>query len=1051
MSNLASNKNLTEINGPVSADELLRLYRQRSGLTQHQLAVQLGFETTRMVKKWEGRFSLPAPAALKKIIEFYLSQGVFVKGQEHQEAWQLWHTVKNSYETGQVKARVYPPFDRAWFDSLLIPAAATTLTASLDLTGDWLNQPALALDHNLPASMTSFIGREKELKEINRLLATTHLLTLTGTGGIGKTRLALQSAQQNLKEFKDGIWFIELAAITTPEQTVQEVGRVLQVTEKARQPLLTSLKDYLRDKELLLILDNCEHLAQDCAVLATELLSYCPSLKILATSRERLRVAGEINWRVPALSFSLPEMELLNLENVQNDEVSNGPLLPDAVELLVERVQAVQSGFSLNNHNRQAVFELCRQLEGLPLAIELAAVRARVLSIEQINARLSERFQLLTGGSAAALPRQQTLQALIDWSYDLINKKEQTLFVRLSVFVEGFSLEAVEAVCAGDGILPPEVPGLLLELVTRSLVTARHFGQVMLYNQLETLRQYGRSRLETSGTEQRWRENHYNYYLGFLIEHQPGFNSGNQKETTELVEREYLNCRKALTWVLDRQAKSSALTLCEHLFPFWELRSYLSEGKSLVERSLKLPGPVEKAQQSKALIYLARFCELQGDYETGLTYALECREISRETGDTSVITANLTLLANLNMWLGNNKVAWDFHNQNLDLQHKLNSELGLAALLANMGRLAMFESNYQIATKFSLESLELYRKIGQDQGLTKTLNTLGIINQHQGNYEAARSYYAESASLAKALGIREMVASTLTNLGTLATQQGNYETAKANYLESLLLHKAVGNRSFAANVLANLGEISGIQGDYISAQNYTLEALAIKREIGDKFVQAICLNNLGNFTTNQGDYEAALLYCQESLTIRRGLENKLGIASCYTNLGNLASLQADYNTAHEYYWQSLQLQRQIGDTYAIVTGLINLGLLAVRQGQSRQAEEYLLESVQLGHELQNQLGLANILTVTVILWSEQPGRAVQAAHLVNLVETLLTSSGGVLAQVYLQPYEEAKLKLEAQLDLAGLASEKTNAPELAEEVLEALSLIASEMQTVKQA
>ena len=363
--------------------------------------------------------------------------------------------------------------------------------------------------NNLPVQLTSFVGREREMTEVKRLLGTTHLLTLRGTGGTGKTRLSLQVAADILESFADGVWLVELAALSEPDTLVETVATVLGVREEPERPLLTTLVNYLQAKSLLLILDNCEHLIAAVARLADTLLRACPNLRILASSREAMGIAGETTWAVPSLS----------LPDLWRDKLTGAELIEalsqyEAVRLFVDRATAVQPSFVITNENAPAVAQICWRLDGIPLAIELAAARVKVLTLDQISKRLDDSFRLLTGGSRTALPRQQTLRALIDWSYDLLSEQEKKLLRRLSVFARGRTLEAVEEVCSGDGVEADDMLDMLSQLVDKSLVTreVEPDGEPRYYI-LESVWQYGRGKLQEAGEMPALRARHVAYFL----------------------------------------------------------------------------------------------------------------------------------------------------------------------------------------------------------------------------------------------------------------------------------------------------------------------------------------------------------------------------------------------------------------------------------------------------------------------------------------------------------------------------------------------------------
>src|SRR5918997_3914016 len=352
-----------------------------------------------------------------------------------------------------------------------------------------IRSPERLLSNNLPLQLTSFVGREREIAEARDLLAEQRLLTLTGPGGCGKTRLALKAAAELAERFEDGVWLVELASLSDPALVPQTVAFALGMREQPGRLLTDTLSEYLELKKMLLVLDNCEHLVEACAQLAEALLRACPNLRILATSREALGITGETGWLVPSLS--LPDPRYL-------PPVDELPRY-EAARLFIERAAAMLPTFELTDRNAAAVARLCRGLDGIPLAIELAAARVKVLSVEQIAERLHDRFRLLTLGSRTALPRHRTLRATIDWSHDLLSEEEKVLFRRLSVFVGGFALGAAEAVCVGEDLEENEVLDLLSHLVDKSLVVMQERGGGMRYGLLETVRQYGREKLEESG------------------------------------------------------------------------------------------------------------------------------------------------------------------------------------------------------------------------------------------------------------------------------------------------------------------------------------------------------------------------------------------------------------------------------------------------------------------------------------------------------------------------------------------------------------------------
>src|SRR5215216_666932 len=501
-----------------------------------------------------------------------------------------------------------------------------------DLPSDF---PALkTLDiftHNLPIQLTSFIGREKEIVEVKRELLGDRFVTLTGPGGTGKTRLALQVGAELLELFPDGVWLVELASLSDSILVPQTVAAVLGIRESAGRPILTLLTDYLRNKELLLILDNCEHLLSSSAQLVTSLLQACPYLCILATSRESLNIPGEFSFRVPSLS--IPEMRHLpSLAELTQYE---------SVQLFIERAEIMQPGFALTDTNAPAITQICQRLDGIPLAIELAVARVKVMPLEQVTARLDNRFRLLTGGSRTALPRHQTLRALIDWSHDLLSKAERTLLRRLSVFAGGWTLEAAEAICAGERLERDEVLDLLTQLVNKSLVISDHESEAEArYRLLETIRQYARERLVEAGGGEKVRDRHLAYYLKFAERTEPELRGPHQIAWLDRLEKEVDNLRAALEWALDVNVEAG-LRMASALLWFWHIRSGKSEGIDWLERALSaavrewdsapLP-PTRALIRGKALNAVGSLMVMHGSSERGRELSEESLELHQKLG-----------------------------------------------------------------------------------------------------------------------------------------------------------------------------------------------------------------------------------------------------------------------------------------------------------------------------------------------------------------------------------------------------------------------------------
>jgi len=462
-----------------------------------------------------------------------------------------------------------------------------------------------ATPNNLPQQPTSFIGREKELADVRRLLMRARTLTLTGSGGCGKTRLGLQVAADSLEHFPDGAWLVELAPLADPGLVPQTVATVLGVKEQPGKPIGQSLSEHLKDKRLLLLLDNCEHLLEGCAKLADLLVHQCSHLTILASSREALGIGGEQAYRVPSLSLPDPK-RLHSLLSIAQFE---------AVQLFADRALLARADFKLTDQNASTLASICYRLDGIPLAIELAAARVRSLSVEEINRKLDERFRLLTGGSRTALPRQQTLRSLIDWSYDLLNDSEKQLLQRLTVFAGGWTLNATEQVCASEGTGDVEVLDLLTSLADKSLVVAEQDDEHYRYRLLETVRQYARDRLLESGAGETYRDRHRDYFLTLAEEAAPKLNGAERAAWLRRLEEEHENLRAGLEWSLIEVGSETRLRFCSALYRFWWTQGYLSEGRGWCARALEKPGALGRTtERAKALNVAGVLAYQQRDY-----------------------------------------------------------------------------------------------------------------------------------------------------------------------------------------------------------------------------------------------------------------------------------------------------------------------------------------------------------------------------------------------------------------------------------------------------
>jgi non-specific serine/threonine protein kinase len=612
---------------------------------------------------------------------------------------------------------------------------------------------------SLPAALTPFIGRERELEAIQGQLRQARLLTLTGPGGSGKTRLALQAAGALASRFADGVVLVELAGLSVPGLVPQAIATALGLPERQGQSLLDSLIEHLAPRSLLLLLDTCEHLVAACAHLADALLRACPQLHVLATSREALGVGGETTWPVPGMATDNPDR------------------IPEAVRLFADRAAAAASAFELTPKNTATVTDICRRLDGIPLAIELAAARARVLPVEAIAARLDDCFSLLTEGSRALLPRHQTLRATMDWSYALLPDAERRMLERLSVFSGTWTLPAAEAVVgdwAGESgrRAPPgdEVLAVLSQLVNKSLVVVER-GQAR-YRLLETIRQYAAEKLAQAGADTAARDRHLAHYVGVAEAAAPGRIGPDQGARLARLEAEHDNLRAALEWAVSTdeagecERLETGLRLAAALWPFWDVRCHLSEGLAWLERLL-----TQATQPSAARASVA---------------------------------AGAGRLA---LRLGHSAAARRYCEEAVALQQALGNQRGLAEALENFGWVMISQGRFGESQTALQQSLAISRQIGDAECTIYALLSLGEVARIQGDEAAADNLYQESLGMARELDHQIAVAVLVHNLGYIRLHAGQAEQAAALFSEGLAVSQALGRRNGMAYCLAGLGAV----------------------------------------------------------------------------------------------------------------------------------------------------------------------------------------------------------------------------------------------------
>ena len=659
----------------------------------------------------------------------------------------------------------------------------------------------------LPHALTSFVGRHAEAKRLQTILAETRLLTLTGPGGVGKSRLAMHVAAGAADVFP-AVTLVELAPVTNPALVPQAVSAALGTQSDSGQPPLEVLFDALRGRTLLLILDNCEHLINACAMLAVALLQQCPRLAIVATSREPLGVPGEVVWRVPPLSVPEPA------EAESGVEASRF----DAIRLFVERARAAQPGFALTAENAPAVAELCRRLDGIPLALELAAARLRAFAVEQILERLDDRFRLLTGGARTALPRQQTLQAALDWSYALLSDRERTLFRRLAVFAGGWTLEAAEAVCTGYPLPTGDVLGLLSDLVDRSLVTPEPDSTgAARYRLLETLRQYARVRLADSDEAHSTHDAHAHYYAALAREAEPWLTTGAQLIWLDRLDKEADNIRTALSWLEETAQIDTALELAGSLLFWWFTHAPRVEGLARLEHLLALPdGQAGTPARLRALDAAGVLAWVLGKADGAWNYPEEALGIARSLGSRR---------AEGHAYYGLGRAVSSDLNRNQDEGERylreglrIGQALGDASLSAwclfFLGRVAMNKGSLDAARSHRQEACDLWRPTGDRFGYGNGLNGLAHVALAQGDLVAAQSLWEQRRDVGAALGSPVGVSQALEGLASVARERGDYAAAHDLLAESLRTKRDLGGRQSICQTIGTFAQIALAEGQF---------------------------------------------------------------------------------------------------------------------------------------------------------------------------------------------------------------------------------------------
>lgn len=699
-----------------------------------------------------------------------------------------------------------------------VPEQVFQLTHT-DLATDY---PPLATGerhHNVPPALTSFIGRGQETAEVEKLVSSTRLLTLLGTGGVGKSRLSFQVAEDLLPDFSDGAFVVELGSLSDPALVPQQVLSALGIPEEPGRVHSDTVVASLSAKQMLLVLDGCEHLLWACADLAEAILRSCPKVRILATSREPFRILGETTWRVPSLS--VPDPAAVHVAGVDLAEF-------DAVRLFVNRATQSKPDFAVTPSNSAAIVEVCQRLSGIPLALELAATRVKVLTCDQIAARLNDQFRLLTGGARNALPRHQTLRAAVDWSYELLSSTERALFRRLAVFAGDFSLEAAEAICCLDECGPEDVLDVLAGLVDKSLVAVEEHGDRLRYRMLESLRQYAAERLVEAGETNELSNRLLHWFLAEAERAEPELKGPDQSSFLNRLEEEHDNLRAALSWSLERGDCTDGLRLAVTLSRFWLVRGYLSEGRRWLEFTLAASPNAKPSDRAQALIAASTLAWHQGDYAGVGPLAETALKISRELGDKVGVAEALCRLGELRTMTGDHIAAWSLFEQSRAAWGESGAKRGviqsLNVPLHDLATLACEQGDFGAAERLFEEALDIAKEHGNIMDIVHHLSGLGHVARGRREFETARTFYEESLSAARRLGYKRMATFNLQYLAGLAWREGDLPRAASLYREALAYFGPAGDDLGIARCLEGLTLVAAKQGGYGKAARLSATA-----------------------------------------------------------------------------------------------------------------------------------------------------------------------------------------------------------------------------------
>jgi predicted ATPase len=808
--------------------ELLKYLRRQARLTQNELALAVGYSNAQ-VSRMEKNQRTPDEATIQALI-------VPALGIER---------------------------NTQWVERLLDLARAVQAQIALESPAPTKDGENTAVPNNLPLQLTSYIGRQKEIEELIQLFGTHRLVTIIGAGGMGKTRLSLQLAKDLAKDYPQGTWLIELASINDPAFVPFSLahGVGMQEQEGPEHAITEKIVGYFHPRKVLLLLDNCEHLIESVARLAEIILKECPQVSIVATSREALGVKGEAVYRLSPLEIPAEKSEP---ENIMQSE---------SVRLFMERARDAAPSLKVAPEEAPTIARICQRLDGIPLSIELAAVRVKMMTLEEIAERLDNRFNVLTGGARTSLPRQQTLRASIEWSYDLLSDEEKKVFSRLSVFMHGWTLFAMEAVCADDKITSSGILDLAARLVDKSLILADFHAGETRYHMLETIRQYAVEKIMEAGEDVQIRNKHLEYYMNLAETAEPNLQSGEQAYWFARLENEKDNLRAALGWALRTDQIESGLRLAGALFAFWFNKGYWSEGYARVSALLESKKESQSLARAKALVTagsLASSCGLADEmnpyFEEGIQLLRKQGEEGRQLLGFAISEYSRAFIdRDLERGLALAEEAIRTSRESRDAVSQAYSLWGIGMITRRL-------SDFKAAQAAQEESMELFKKMGNRRYYALLMSNLAYTHYYHGKLEQARDTFDLSMALAREIGDGYSEANSIPGRGDIDRRFGKFDEAERLLRRGLAYHRDIGeSHQGLVNELNSLGLLELSRGNRVRAHQYLLEGAQAAERGNIRFFLRFLLDSLGFAASEKAPTQAAQFF-----GAAEGLREQLG-------------------------------------------------------------------------------------------------------------------------------------------------------------------------------